>query len=170
MKNLIHKSRSLAYLLRHTTYPDRKAWAGVPIMLEELGITQETFMQIIASDLKGRFELSDDNLFVRALYGHSIDVDLGLQPTVPPAILYHGTAEKSVQSIMEKGLEPKSRKYVHLSETVETAIEVGARHGEPVVLSIDTVSMVKDGCKFYKAQRGVWLIDGVPLEYIKCGV
>ena len=92
----------------------------------------------------------------------------GLQycATTPPDILYHGTAEKSVQSIFGQGLHAGSRHFVHLSADIETAIKVGSRHGKPVVLTIDTAAMLADGHQFYLADNGVWLTENVPAKFI----
>ena len=58
------------------------------------------------------------------------------------------------------------RLYVHLSSTIETAINVGTRHGIPVVFKVDTQKMFKDGAKFYLSRNGVWLTDYVATEYL----
>ena len=96
----------------------------------------------------------------------SVEVDLELEPVTPPDVLYHGTAEKYLDSILREGLKPRKRCYVHLSETRAMALEVGSRHGTPVVLVVDSVAMAQCGVRFYKAHRGVWLVDGVSPEYI----
>ena len=85
----------------------------------------------------------------------------------PPAELWHGTGEKYVASIDEQGLIPKSRLYVHLSKDIETAINVGTRHGTPVVLEIDTKEMINDGYKFYLSENGVWLTSDIAPKYFK---
>ena len=36
-----------------------------------------------------------------------------------PEILYHGTARRFMKSIMDNGLSPQSRQYVHLSQDIE---------------------------------------------------
>ena len=59
-----------------------------------------------------------------------------------------------------------SRLYVHLSDNFETAEQVGSRHGDSVVLTINTKEMVNDGYVFYLSKNGVWLTDHVPSCYI----
>ena len=54
-------------------------------------------------------------------------VDLDLEPSEPPEILWHGTAEKYVASIDRTGLRPGNRMYVHLSADEQTAEQVGRR-------------------------------------------
>lgn len=167
MNNQLHNSKRLAYLLRHSDLPDRNGWVRVGVLLNEMSITLQMLQGIVAEDTKGRFEFSENELSVRALYGHSIDVDLELEPTTPPMILYHGTAEKYLENIMKDGLKPRKRNYVHLSETKDLAIQVGARHGKPIVLAIDTEAMISAGYKFYKALSGVWLTSEVPARFYK---
>ena len=169
MNNQVQESKRLAYLLRNSCLPNHNGWVSISVLIQEYNFTAHELERIVFEDAKGRSEFSDDVLAVRALYGHSIDVDLELNPSLPPAILYHGTAVKYLERILKEGLKPLKRNYVHLSETTDMAQQVGARHGVPIVLSVDAKSMVEDGYKFYKAQRGVWLVDCVPSKYIKVG-
>lgn len=123
--------------------------------------------KIVEIDDKQRFAFNEDKTLIRANQGHSVSVDVQLKEAVPPQILYHGTAEKYVASIDRSGLIPKSRLYVHLSETVETATKVGARHGKPVIYVVDAEKMTADGIKFYLSVNGVWLTKSVSLEYLE---
>lgn len=148
MNNPIQISKRLAYLLRHSSLPDRKGWVRVEVLLEDLSVSLHDLDLIIMTDDKGRFEFSKDNLSVRALYGHSIDVDLELRPSIPPAILYHGTADKYLAIILQEGLSPRMRNFVHLSETIEVAEQVGSRHGPPIVLAVYSDSMASQGYNF----------------------
>jgi len=165
--HLTYHSKRLSYLLRHSNLPDYNGWVKVSVVLGNLGLSLQDLQQIVESDNKGRFEFSEDKSSVRALYGHSIDVNLGLEPTIPPPILYHGTAEKYIDSIMKEGLRPRKRNFVHLSETMDMAKQVGTRHGSPVVLSIDIEAMIRAGYKFYKAQNGIWLTGDILPNFFK---
>lgn len=164
---IIRNSKHLAYLLRHSNLPNYNGWVKVDVVLSELGVPLLDIQKIVNEDVKGRFEFSEDKTSVRALYGHSIDVDLELELKFPPTILYHGTAEKYLDSIMREGLRLCKRNFVHWSDTIDMAIQIGARHGNPVVLSIDTEAMISAGYKFYKAQNGVWLTGEIPTLYLK---
>jgi putative RNA 2'-phosphotransferase len=147
--------------------PNHKGWIKVGVVQNELGVLLLDIQKIVYEDTKGRFEFSEDKSSVRALYGHSIDVNLGLEPTTPPPVLYHGTAEKYIDSIMKEGLRPRKRNFVHLSETMDMAKQVGTRHGSPVVLSIDIEAMIRAGYKFYKAQNGIWLTEDILPKFLK---
>ena len=167
MDNFTYHSKRLAYLLRHSKLPNHKGWIKVDVVQNELGVSLLDIQKIVHEDTKGRFEFSEDKSSVRALYGHSIDVNLGLEPTTPPPVLYHGTAEKYIDSIMKEGLRPRKRNFVHLSETIDMAKQVGTRHGSLVVLSIDIEAMIRTGYKFYKAQNGIWLTGDILPKFLK---
>lgn len=124
--------------------------------------------EVIESGSKQRFTISDDGKYIRAGYGHSIDIDLALSPQRPPETLYHGTARKNVESILKEGLHPGSRNYVHLSSDKEDAVSVGQRHGKPIVLSVQAQNMHDAGYPFYRSESeaGIWLVDEVPPEFI----
>lgn len=81
-------------------------------------------------------------------------------------VLYHGTAAKYIDSIMQEGLRPRKRNFVHLSETMDMARQVGIRHGRPVVLAIDIEALIRDGYNFYNAQNGIWLSNMIEQKYI----
>ena len=113
--------------------------------------------------------MEGDHTLIRANQGHSIPVDVELEKTTPPAVLYHGTGEKYTTSIDRQGLIPKSRLYVHLSADPETAKKVGSRHGKPVIYTIDCAAMAADGYLFYLSANKVWLTKEVPVKYLTRG-
>lgn len=121
---------------------------------------------IVNNSDKQRFTFNNDKSKIRANQGHSIEVELDLQEKIPPTILYHGTVDKFVDSIRNSGIEKRSRNHVHLSAETETAIKVGSRKGTPVILTVNSGQMYKDGYKFYQSKNDVWLIEFVPKEYI----
>ena len=67
---------------------------------------------------------------------------------------------------MQEGLQKRSRHHVHLSDNQLTALEVGRRHGKPVLLTIDTAAMLKDGCIFFITENNVWLTEEVKPQYL----
>lgn len=175
MKSLTQISKLIALVLRHKPEElnlrlDEHGWASVPELIASINEIQpfnmEMLEKIVAEDSKQRYAFSEDKLRIRANQGHSIPVDVELEEAVPPALLWHGTGEKYVGSILESGLIHKNRLYVHLSREVETALAVGKRHGKPVLFAIDARSMVQDGHRFYLSRNGVWLVEAVPVEYL----
>lgn len=174
--SLTETNRFLAFILRHKPESvgitlDEHGWANVEKLVCGMGkthpITLELLEEIVRTDDKQRYSFNEDKTLIRANQGHSIPVDVELEETAPPAILYHGTGEKYVSSIDERGLLPKSRLYVHLSADYGTAVNVGGRHGTPVVYLIDTTAMIADGHVFYLSKNGVWLTKIVPAKYLK---
>lgn len=121
---------------------------------------------VVETNDKKRFAFNEDRSMIRANQGHSIDVELNLQETVPPDFLYHGTAIKYLDNILQDGLKKQNRQHVHLSSTIDTATSVGKRHGKPVILVIKTREMHQEGYKFYLSENKVWLTDFVPAIYI----
>lgn len=131
------------------------------------GLDLSTLEQIVATDDKQRYSFSADKKLIRANQGHSIPVDLELEELEPPAILYHGTAERFGASIIAQGLLKMSRLYVHLSSDIETAEKVGRRHGKLKIFVVASGKMFSDGYKFYRSVNGVWLTEHVPAKYLK---
>ena len=128
------KSRFLSLILRHHPEKigitlDEHGWADVKELREKMNLSPEDLEEIVRLDAKGRYRFDESKHRIRAVQGHSIPVDVGLKKVTPPAVLYHGTGEKSVSSIMAEGLKPMGRLYVHLSPDLPTARTVGSRHG-----------------------------------------
>ena len=118
-----------------------------------------------ASD-KQRFELSPDGKRIRARQGHSIPVQGDWPIAPPPGMLFHGTSERFLASILKRGLLPAARHHVHLSSTVEIARAVSARRGQSIVLEVAASKMAADGFTFRLSSNGVWLTDHVPPIYL----
>ncbi len=174
---LVKISRFISLVLRHKPQVigltlDASGWAPVDELISgalraKVPLTLDLLRQIVAEDDKQRYTFSEDGLRIRASQGHSISVALGLEPVTPPDRLYHGTAQRFLNSIRQQGLIAKGRQYVHLSVDEATAVKVGRRHGEPIVLVVKADRMQRDGFKFYRSANGVWLIDRVPVEYLE---
>jgi putative RNA 2'-phosphotransferase len=102
------------------------------------------------------------------LYGHTIPVHIRLKEDKQIMRLYHGTTPQAAKEILEKGLQPMRRRWVHLSPTEEIAREVGKRRtNSPVVLVIDASEARSCGIKFYQATDKVYVCKHVPAKYIK---
>lgn len=173
-------SKYLSRVLRHEPELidlriDRHGWVWINELLRQLkkagrGLSRAQLLEIVETNDKKRFTISDDGRRIRAAQGHSIEVDLGLPAVAPPDTLYHGTASQSLDRIFESGLNPGRRRQVHLSQDPETATRVGRRHGKPVVLRVAAGRMHANGCTFFHADNGVWLTEAVPAEYLSFGL
>lgn len=170
-------SKRLSLVLRHDPGRiglslDEGGWAEVDELLRclrESGTpaTLDELRKVVADNDKQRFRFSDDDLRIRANQGHSIAVELDLEPVDPPEFLFHRTATRFLEAILRDGLERRSRRHVHLSQDVETATAVGKRHGKPAILRIRAREMQAAGHFFYLSENGVWLTECVPVEFIK---
>lgn len=173
--SLTKTSKYISLILRHKPETigitlDEHGWANVKDLIKGVNKTHKLDMEmleeIVATDDKQRYSFNEDKTLIRANQGHSVDVDVELEEAMPPEYLWHGTGTKYVESIRKTGLIPKSRLYVHMSESYMTAMDTGARHGKPMVFCVKAEDMYKDGYKFYKSKNGVWLTKFVPVEYL----
>lgn len=153
-KREINISKFLSLVLRHQPETigiqlDQNGWTDVNGLIEKaknngVQFDRETLNHIVATNPKKRFAFNETLDKIRDSQGHSIEIELGYINQKPPEILYHGTGEKSVQSIIDIGLEKRSRQHVHLSSDIETAIKVGQRHGKPFVFKVLAEQMYND--------------------------
>ena len=172
----VKTSKFMSLVLRHKPEEiglvlDQQGWADIGELIEKAGrhgmaLTRELIAEVVATSDKQRFAIDDSGKRIRANQGHSVDVDLGLAPSEPPPILFHGTGDKSVTAIRAEGLKPGQRQHVHLSPDEDTAIRVGRRHGRPVVLRIAAGRMRESGHAFFLSTNGVWLTEAVPVQFI----
>lgn len=172
--NQIKVSRYLSLILRHKPDSiglevDVEGWVSTSELIakSKLPLSIELIERLIHSSGKTRFALTNDRKFIRALYGHSIDVEFALAEVQPPEILYHGTQEKNLDSIQKEGISSQKRRYVHLSVSVDEAISVASRRGLPVVLEVQAGRMAREGFKFFQTNGSVWLVEGVNPEFIR---
>lgn len=176
MQDLVQSSKFLSFVLRHRPDKiglelDENGWASTADLLEKLHSNGhhwdlEQLKSIVENNNKKRFAFSEDFQRIRANQGHSVEIDLDLKPTAPPEILFHGTAIQHLPSIKKQGLTKAKRHHVHLSSEEGTAIQVGGRHGKPVVLKVKAGDMQGNGHAFYCSENGVWLTDSVPPEFL----
>jgi putative RNA 2'-phosphotransferase len=173
----VKTSKFLSLVLRHQPGKigltlDAQGWADVDELLTKANqhgvkLTRPMLNEVVSQNDKQRFAFSADGTRLRANQGHSIKIDLGLEPIAPPEYLYHGTATRFLAAIRQHGLLRGKRDYVHLSPDEATARQVGARHGEPIVLVVKAGEMHAAGFTFFRSANGVWLTGYVPSEYFE---
>ncbi|MEM7354226.1 MAG: RNA 2'-phosphotransferase [Acidobacteriota bacterium] len=176
-KKLVRISKFLSLVLRHKPEEigielDEQGWTEVAGLLRAaqrrgVSISREELDEVVFTNDKQRFAFSADGSRIRANQGHSVQIDLALQPQQPPAKLYHGTATRFIDAIRDQGLKKMNRQHVHLSPTTDQAHRVGSRHGKPIVLTVDCEAMAAAGYLFYVSLNGVWLTDHVPASFIQ---
>ncbi|GAB3644887.1 RNA 2'-phosphotransferase [Ramlibacter alkalitolerans] len=186
---LVSVSKLLAKVLRHEPELaglrlDSAGWVRIDDLLHGLAkagraptaakrlrtaprITRELVEKVVAGNDKGRFAISEDGQRIRAVQGHSLEVDLGHPVLEPPASLFHGTAWENWGAIAKEGLKPMGRHAVHLYSDAKGALRTGSRHGRAVVLEVAASRMHQDGYEFSLADNGVWLVSDVPAQYLK---
>ena len=168
-------SKFLSLVLRHKPQTigidlDENGWVDIDVLIQNINdfgkkITREELYFMVENNPKRRFAINESKNKIRANQGHSVNVNLGFEPVQPPEILFHGTAQRFLDSIFGKGLEKQNRHHVHLSADKITATNVGQRHGKPIILEVKALEMFKDGFQFFLSENGVWLTDKVPCEY-----
>ncbi|MEV1020112.1 RNA 2'-phosphotransferase [Streptomyces sp. NPDC050264] len=163
-KHLRHQPDRIGLML------DEAGWAEIDELLAAAAahgfrVSRAELDQAVAENDKRRFTVEGTR--IRANQGHTVGVDLGLEPVRPPAYLYHGTVARFLDAIRAEGLRPMARHDVHLSADRETATRVGARRGRPLVLSVDAGAMHRDGHTFHVSANGVWLTAAVPPRYLR---
>lgn len=177
-KTLREHSKFLSLVLRHQPETiaiqlDSEGWTDVHILLQQMikhrrPLKLVELIEVVESSDKKRFQLSPDQNKIRAVQGHSsAQVQREYVAIMPPDTLFHGTATRFVDSILEKGLISGERHHVHLSADLVTAQKVGQRHGKVIIFILDTKQMHQDGFQFYSAENGVWLTEQVPIKYLK---
>ena len=174
---LVKISKYLSKYLRHQ--PEEiglklapGGWVAVDKLLSacakyQFPISSAELQEVVETSDKKRFSFDSTGTKIRANQGHSVEVDLQLEPVVPPNVLYHGTGHRAVESILNTGLSKMSRHHVHLSQDTAIARTVGTRHGHSVIFSVDAAAMYQAGYKFYCSANEVWLVDRVPPEYLQ---
>lgn len=176
-QNLKKKSKFLSWVLRHQPETigielDEAGWVEVDVLMAALthhgrGMSRETLQTVVETNDKQRFSFNDDGTRIRANQGHSIEIELGYEPAVPPDLLYHGTPSQSVEAIRQGGLKKMKRHHVHLHLDIATSTAVGQRRGKPMLLVIKAGKMHRLGHDFFVTPNHVWLTDNVPAEFIR---
>lgn len=176
-QHLVKVSKYLSKHLRHE--PERLGleleeggWVSVAGLLEACArqrfpITLQELDEVVTNCDKQRFAFDDTRTRIRANQGHSVEVDLQLEPVEPPPLLYHGTPQGNRDVILATGLLKMARHHVHLSADVATALKVGARRGKPLIFVIDAAAMRQAGHLFFCSANGVWLVEAVPPEFLR---
>lgn len=176
MPSKLKLSKFLSLVLRHRPEAiglclDKAGWINISELVKKAckagrHLTTHLVIEIVAESDKQRFQISPDGLRIRACQGHSIPVELGIPEVEPPNIFYHGTARRNFATIRREGIRRGKRNYVHLSTDESGALEVGRRHGQPVVIMVQAAKMYQNGIKFFQAENGVWLTEYVAPEYL----
>ncbi|MCJ8272041.1 MAG: RNA 2'-phosphotransferase, partial [Psychrosphaera sp.] len=122
-------SKFLSYVLRHCPEDigltlDKQGWASIAELVDkassQIVLSYELIEEVVITNEKQRFKISEDKQKISANQGHSVQVDLKLESKKPPIELYHGTATRFLDSIKNDGLKRVQRHHVHQSTDIST--------------------------------------------------
>jgi putative RNA 2'-phosphotransferase len=170
-------SKLISHALRHEPEKyglklDPDGWVYIDDLLlglrnalgENFTISKTDVESIINFSDKKRHEIVGNK--IRSKYGHSIQISLDIESTIPPRNLYHGTKIQNYNNIKLQGLKRMRREFVHLSSEVDQAKKVAERRkGKTIILIIDTQRAVEFGVNFF-SREDVWLCKHIPADYI----
>tara|TARA_B100000609_G_scaffold196784_1_gene192763 strand:- start:1841 stop:2632 length:792 start_codon:yes stop_codon:yes gene_type:complete len=123
------------------------------------------FEAIANSDEKGRYQVEGE--MIRATYGHSIELELDLPTDDIPEALYWPCEPEQVATILELGITAGDRQHVHLSKTINKAMEAGhVRIDRPAIIEVDTTRAIADGNTIFRAGKSVFLTTDMPPDYL----
>lgn len=176
IKNQEKVSKLISFWLRHdpkdgSLQIDEFGWVKIEDLIlalkqRSIETSKEELIKLNDSFEKVRWRFDLDNSTVKATHGHSIEISQALKPESPKGVLYHGTATKYLNGIIENGIKSKHRQFVHLSDDIEMAYEIAKRHGKPFIIEIQTQELLNDGFEFYRTEQNVWLTKDLPVKYI----
>jgi putative RNA 2'-phosphotransferase len=170
--------RVMAGILRH--FPekfnlemDEEGWIDLIAFINSIRRKQPTFhwlrqhhiQAMVDTDPKERYQIEANT--IRATYGHSLNVDPDLPTENIPDLLYYPTTEEEAELLLEAGLKPSDRRWVHLSKTVEDAVVAGkVRVDDPIILEINAKNAIEKGVVIKKAGKTVYTTKEVESEFI----
>ena len=167
----------MTYILRHRPDEfglvlDQDGFVPVKELLqaihEEEGwsfVRMADIMYVVNASDRERFQMDEKR--IRASYGHSLSTKIQYEPSVPPKILYHGTRRKAYPTILNHGLKPMGRQYVHLAVSEDLALRIGKRRDpKPVLLTVKSLEAHRDGIVFYRANELIFLVEALPVQYM----
>ena len=169
-------SKLMTYILRHRPDEfglvlDQDGFVPIKELIqaihEEEGwsyVRMVDIMYVVNASDRERFQIDEKR--IRACYGHSLPTKIQYEPSIPPKILYHGTRRKAYPNILNHGLRPMGRQYVHLTTSEDLALRIGRRRDpNPVLLTIDAQKAHKEGILFYSANELIYLVETLPVQY-----
>jgi putative RNA 2'-phosphotransferase len=166
--------RFISGALRH--FPDdlglamnQHGWVDVDVLCDAMRTrykwsSKEKLFSIIESDEKGRYEIQGRK--IRARYGHSVEVDLDY-PENTLSELYYGASREEVDILLEKGIKPMKQRYVHLSTSIDKALEVARIHtDDPVMIIINAKEAQDSGVPMLAATENIVLSEEIPPQFL----
>jgi len=176
-------SKNLSYLLRHGAEKEGfKMTSGGFLLVKHIlrhpkysGFTEMDIRQVVENNDKQRFALETNeqgDLMIRANQGHTITVENLDLVEVDPAevpVAIHGTYERNMKAIKEKGLSRMKRQHIHMAVDLpgESGVISGMRQSCDYLVHIDVSAATEAGLKFYQSANNVILCAGNESGFIE---
>jgi 2'-phosphotransferase len=167
----------MSYLLRHGAAKEGLAindngYVLIDDLLKHINdknVTLEVIHHVVSTSDKKRFEISSDELYIRATQGHSMSSiktdELMRKLTLDDKYdeCYHGTNKKAAQVILKMGLSKMARNHIHFAIGMPNDDNVisGMRNNSNAVIVLDLKAAMLDGIEFYISSNNVILSEGV---------
>jgi putative RNA 2'-phosphotransferase len=171
---LVH---TMAHALRHDPgkyglEPDAEGWVSFDDLIIAVRFERNAWLDLTRCDIERVLNAMESDRFeivgakIRAVYGHSINLEKPPPIQNPPEALFHGTSADNVAEIMAQGLLRMSRRFVHLSSDFDWVLRFIANKERWVVFRVLASVAGDDGVAFRQANRHVWLVDAMSPEYL----
>jgi len=170
-------SKLLAYILRHRPDEyglvlDEEGFVSIKELIQALHeeeewsfVRQDHLQEIALTCDRLRFEIEEGK--IRASHGHPLPAPIVYEPSPPPPILYHGTRRRAYPTILEQGLKPMGRQYVHLATSKDMALRIGRRRDpQPVLLEVHALRAHREGIVFFRAHDLIYLVEYLPPRFL----
>ena len=174
VRNKVQMSKLLSLMLRHRPDEfglemDQYGFVDLHAVLAALqkknaDLTADDIASVVNEGEKKRFEIVDAR--IRARYGHSFRIELGVESSQPPEFLYKGVDPSAAQAVILEGLCPKDREYLHLSFDADVAQQLSSRPGKRgAVIRIDAQRAFEADVPFYDCGPTI-LTEEIPAEFL----
>jgi len=174
-------TKSLSLILRHNAAArrvdiDAEGFAHLSEVLDIINenpkaksvVSLSQVLEAVEDDGKKRFQVTGgpDGMLIRAMSGHSFEVDIPGEDFKPEGPLWFGTDADAIERIQVHGLLHSAKLKVRLSRTIEAAERIASeRKGGPLVIEVDAERLYSEGWRFSLIANGEVLTDRFGREY-----
>lgn len=174
------KEDYLRYILRRhpeqlKLHMSKEGWVDTKALLNRslpdgYNLTMADIHEIMRETVS-EYSFKDGEKFIRANYGHSLNLkltDLVGRPSIPKVpFLFHGTSRHNVRSIETQGILPGARDHLFLTSH-NKAKQYALFHDAPVIVTINVRKCTEQRCELYNCQNtDIWLTYFVPKNCIE---
>lgn len=85
----------------------------------------------------------------------------------PPEYLYYVNGDEFKEYTMKNGLVSNGGHLSMMRADIDETMQIGAATWDrPIIYTVHSGAMYRQGFIFYKSENGVWLTERVPVEYL----